>query len=116
MRFVCIVPKLVLALIAQTRIERIAQSVTKQVEPEHRQANGDSREECCPWRNLQDRVTGAHHAAPTRARWLVPKAQVSQCSFCQYGRREVKRCVHDERSRDIRKHVSPQDGGRSCAY
>src|SRR5947207_15825147 len=60
------------------RVERVAQSISKQVEGEHRQQQRGAREDHVPPRRVEDRRCRGDHLAPARRRRSHADAQERQ--------------------------------------
>src|SRR5579863_4010418 len=100
---------------AKARIEQIAQAVTKQVEPEHREHDGDAGEHRKSRRLEHQTLRVAEHPAPGGERRLGAETEIRKGNLRQNGDSELDRRLDNERRRDIRQHMLERDGDGSFA-
>src|SRR5437762_5156298 len=106
--------------LAQAWIERIPQPVAGQIEPEHRDHDGDSRVNRNPWSELHIAAPGAEHRAPRWHRRLSAQAKEAERRLDQNRGRQGQRGLNDQWCRNVWQHVAHDyaraaraDGARS---
>src|SRR5271163_536847 len=96
----------------QTRIERVAQSVAEQIESEHAERDREAGEDRQSRRHVHPGLRVGEHPAPGGERRLRAEPEVGERGFGENGDGELDRRLHDQRWRDVRKHMVKRDGER----
>src|SRR5438093_9485300 len=105
-----------LALPPELRIPRIPESITEQVEAEHRQADGEPGKDREPRRLLHERPARARqHQPPRRCRRLGADAEERERRLDQDRVAEPDRRDHEDRRRDVRQDVGRDDAWMATA-
>src|SRR6185295_18242884 len=95
---------------AEARVERVAERVAEQVGAEHREADGQAREQDEPGRLLRVLRRGdREHPAPRRIGLGHAQAQEGQRGLHQDRAAELRGAEHDERAHGIGQNVAECD-------
>ena len=105
-----------LALGSKTRIQRVTQSVAKQIQAEDGQKDSATRKHSRMWCDLHHRARIAEHRTPLRSRWLNPQAEKTQRRCGKHSVAEVQSELNDQWRGDIRQDVVHQDARIRCTH
>src|SRR5512132_80724 len=95
---------------AELRIERLAQAVADQVEPEHREHDRDPGNDREPRRRLQIVVDVAEHRPPLRRRRVLrPEPEEAEARDIDDRGRHRQRPLHDHRRDRVREDVREEN-------
>src|SRR5262249_24979982 len=93
----------------EPRVERVAQAVAEQIEPEHGDEDRQAGEERDPRVRLDERDVGLEIPAPTRRRRLRAEPKERKRRLHDDRRRDAERRRHDDRRQAVRQDVAEQD-------
>src|SRR6266545_4251524 len=92
------------------RVERLAQAVADEVEPEDRDDDGDTRNDRKVHRSLEVSLDVRQHRPPLRRRRVLrTESQEAEASDVDDGGRHRQRALHDHRRHRVREDVRDED-------
>src|SRR6202167_5612714 len=97
----------------QFRIERVAQSVAKQVETQNAERDRNARIERESGGVVEDVLGVGEHLAPRGLRRLRAEAEIRERRLGENGDRELNRRLHDQRGRNVGQDMIDGDRDRS---
>src|SRR3954453_7922454 len=99
----------------KARIERVAQSVAKQVDRQHRHRQHDPREQHDVIGDLKQAAPLGHDVAPARDGGRGAGAEKGQDRLCDHRRRGDEGALHQQRRQRVGHDMAPQDPEKTGA-
>src|SRR6478735_1395308 len=96
-------------LIRHAGVERVANAVSEEVEREHGEDEGGTREREVPPGGVEDRGRLGDHLAPARLGWVDSDAEVRERCLEQDVLRDDQRREDDDRRDEVREDLPEQD-------
>jgi hypothetical protein len=96
-------------------MDGVRKAITQKVEPQHRQADGDTGGRSQPGGDQKKLSTGFQHIAPGRSRWACTQSEEGQGRFRHYDPADTeiaeftRHCERDERAKTLHLPEKPFD-------